>query len=156
MLIKARFSFIVIAAVFFCNVVSAQILRPVKWTYSAKKVNKNEILVTLTAHIDKGWHIYAEDLGSGDGPVPTSFTFEKNDAYSLDGKTTEQKPIVEMDQSFNKKIGFFITTAVFKQRIKLKSPKAIKDIKGSLEYMVCNNSKCLPPETVEFSAQVTN
>lgn len=145
---------ILLAAVFCISAISlqAQIFNPVKWSYSSKKISDTEAELTLKATIDNGWHMYSQFIGN-DGPVPTSFTFEKNKNFDLIGKVTEGKPIEQHDVNFDMELKFFENLATFKQKIKINSSTAFT-IKGSLEYMVCDNSKCLPPETVEFEIKV--
>jgi thiol:disulfide interchange protein DsbD len=84
-----------------------------------------------------------------DGPIATSFTFEntKND-YSLKGNTTEQEGITIDDPVFDMNIKFFENTAVFKQKIQTKSD--LNFIKGVVEFMVCDDTKCLPPTEIEL------
>ena len=107
----------------------------------------------MTASIGKGWHIYAQDLGAGEGPIPTSFKFEKNASYSLVGKTNPNiKPRVSFDKSFNKNIGILENKVVFKQKVKVQPN--LKEIKGSLEFMVCNDRQCLPPSDLDFEVKV--
>jgi len=47
-------------------------------------------------------------------------------------------------------VSYFEKTVTFQQKIKLKSAKTAS-IKGKLEYMTCNDMKCLPPEDLDFS-----
>jgi hypothetical protein len=47
-------------------------------------------------------------------------------------------------------VGYFENSVVFQQKVKLKSAKAAA-VKGKLEFMTCNDQKCLPPDEVEFS-----
>ena len=47
-------------------------------------------------------------------------------------------------------IGYFEKEVIFQQKIKLKSANAAA-VKGKLEYMTCNDKKCLPPEDVDFT-----
>ena len=53
----------------------AQVLNPVKWEFSSKKITPTVFELTFTAKIDKGWHMYGLNIPP-DGPVPTKFTFE--------------------------------------------------------------------------------
>jgi hypothetical protein len=41
---------------------------------------------------------------------------------------------------------------IFQQKIKLKKPAVT--VKGSLEFMICNDHKCLPPADIDFSIPV--
>ena len=49
-------------------------------------------------------------------------------------------------------VSYFENSVVFQQKIKLK--KAATTVKGKLEYMTCNDQKCLPPEDLDFSVDV--
>ncbi len=129
----------------------AQILKPVKWAYAAKRINKTEAVILLKATIDEGWHIYSLNVGDG-GPIATSFTFSPSKAYVLTGKTIEPAPVSKFEKTFNMNVSYFEKSVVFQQKIKLKAANAI--VKGKLEYMVCNDHQCLPPEEVEFSIPV--
>jgi DsbC/DsbD-like thiol-disulfide interchange protein len=127
----------------------AQIESPVKWSYAAKRLNNNEAMVFLRATIQDGWHIYSQNVKDG-GPIKTSFTFEPSKEYSLIGATAEPTPITKYEKAFTMNVSYFEKTVTFQQKIKLKSAK-VTAIKGKLEYMTCNNMKCLPPEDVDFS-----
>jgi thiol:disulfide interchange protein len=130
----------------FCFHLCAQIQKPVKWTFSEKR-DKDVATLVFTASIDKGWHVYS--LFASDGPTPTSFNFEKSDAYELVGPVKESKPEEHFDETFGAVVKFFSDRAVFKQKIRIKSDKDFQ-VKGVLNYMVCNDKMCLPPEDVEF------
>jgi len=129
---------------------SAQIYKPVKWNFSVNKINDTEAELILKAKIDKGWHLYSQFLENDNGPVKTSFNFEKTNDYQTIGKVEESPSIKENDPMFEMVINYFKDKAEFKQKIKISSSKNFK-IKGSLEFMVCDNTKCLPPETIDFS-----
>ncbi len=131
----------------------AQIQNPVKWTYSVENNGKEEATLVIKASIDKGWHLYSQFIGEG-GPVPTSFRFDKSSNYTLVGKVNEipkAKPI--FDEIFGMQVAWFEKTATFKQKIKVSSNKDFK-INGALEFMVCDDKQCLPPEEVEFSFDI--
>lgn len=127
----------------------AQIETPVKWSYAAKKLNNNEAVVFLRATIQDGWHIYSLNVGDG-GPIKTSFKFNQSKEYALIGKTSEPTPIKKYEEAFKMNVTYFEKTVTFQQKIKLKSAQ-LSAIKGQLEYMTCNDKKCLPPEDVDFT-----
>ncbi|MGN6640054.1 MAG: protein-disulfide reductase DsbD domain-containing protein [Mucilaginibacter sp.] len=127
----------------------AQIEKPVKWSYAAKKLNNNEVVVFMRATIQPGWHIYSQNVKDG-GPIKTSFTFAPSKEYALVGTTAEPTPVSKYEDAFKMDVSYFENTVTFQQKIKLKSAR-ITAIKGQLEYMTCNNKKCLPPEDVDFS-----
>ncbi|MGB3948841.1 MAG: cytochrome c biogenesis protein CcdA [Bacteroidia bacterium] len=131
----------------------AQILAPVKWDFKTKKLNDCEYELVFNANIDKTWHLYGQKSYGDEGPIPTSFKFTKNDSYKLVGNVTESKLIKKFEPVWNFELQFFENQAVFTQKVKLKTDKKI-DIKGEVEFMVCNESQCLPPTTVEFNFNV--
>ncbi|WP_317169611.1 protein-disulfide reductase DsbD domain-containing protein [Mucilaginibacter humi] len=102
--------------------------------------------------MDAGWHIYSQNVKDG-GPIKTSFTFAKSKDYTLVGKAIEPKPVTKYEDAFKMNVSYFEKEVVFTQKIKLKSAN-VTAIKGSLEYMTCNNQKCLPPEDVNFTIPV--
>jgi DsbC/DsbD-like thiol-disulfide interchange protein len=130
----------------------AQIETPVKWAYAAKKTSPTEAVVFLKATVQDGWHIYSQYVKDG-GPIKTSFTFSPSKAYSLVGKPVEPKPVTKFEKAFGMNVSYFEKEVVFQQKIKLKSPNATV-VKGQLEFMVCNDKKCLPPEDVNFTIPV--
>ncbi len=132
--------------------IQAQILEPVKWSYKSEIVSKTEARIIITANIDPGWHVYAQNIEEG-GPIPTSFKFKPNAAYKLSGKVTEY-PVAKsvMDKTFGMNIASHEKKVVFTQKIILSKP--VTKIEGVLEFMVCNDTQCLPPEEKEFSIAV--
>ena len=127
----------------------AQIEAPVKWSYAAKKISSTEAVVLFKATIQNGWHIYSLNVKDG-GPIKTSFTFAPSKLYSIVGKPSEPKPLTKYEKAFTMNVSYFEKSVVFQQKIKLKSKNA-SSVKGKLEYMTCNDMKCLPPEEVEFT-----
>ena len=70
----------------------AQILEPVKWTFTIENETATEATLVFTAKVDKGWHVYSQYVPDG-GPVPTSFTIKPANVFKTIGKVTEPKPI---------------------------------------------------------------
>ncbi|RCH54917.1 sugar transporter [Mucilaginibacter hurinus] len=137
-------------AVLLTTTVFAQIEKPVKWSYAAKKINSKEAVVLIKATVQKGWHIYSQ-FGKDDGPIPTTFTFTPSKDYTLAGKASEPKGITKYEAVFKTNVTYFENTVIFQQKIKLN--KAAAMVKGSIEYMVCNEFKCIKDDT-EFSIPV--
>ena len=77
---------------------------------------------------------------------------EKNSSYQLLGKVLEPKPIEENDPNFDMVLKFFDKKATFRQKIRLLTDKPFV-LKGTLEFMCCNDESCLPPteEPFEFT-----
>jgi thiol:disulfide interchange protein DsbD len=126
----------------------SQIEEPLKWATSVEKISDTEFVLVSTASIDDGWHLYAQEVPE-DGPIATSFTFENpKNRYSLKGRTTEQEGVTIDDPVFGMKIKFFENRAIFRQKIQTKTD--LNSIKGVVEFMVCDDTKCLAPTEIEL------
>jgi len=125
----------------------SQVLNPIKWKSSVEKLSETEYNLVTTAIIEKGWHLYSQNVPKR-GPVPTSFTYKPNANYTLIGATIEDIGVVKDDKTFNMQIKYFTKKAVFKQKIALKSPSAT--INADVEFMVCDEVRCLPPKVKTF------
>jgi thiol:disulfide interchange protein DsbD len=144
--------YLALLSFFVFTVASAQIENPVKWSYTTKKISAKLYDVYVTATLDSKWHIYAQD--AGEGPEPTSLSFSKNPLILLDGKVKEVGKLEKQyDKNFGSTLKFYSDKVSFVQRVKLKSPVATV-LKGSVNYMVCNDRKCLPPKEMPFTVKV--
>lgn len=131
---------------------NAKIYDPVKWSFSSEKINDREAYLVITAKIEKGWHVYSQFIEAG-GPIPTSFKFNPSADYNLVGKVTESpKAVSAFDKNFNMKISWHKDQVIFKQKVGLNVSKT--DISGLLEFMVCDDERCLPPAEVAFKIPV--
>jgi thiol:disulfide interchange protein DsbD len=130
--------------------VQAQILEPVKWDFSSNKISDGEYELVFKATIDYKWHLYSQDIPMS--PPATTFRFDKNDKVELTGKVTEDvaSVIEEYDPNFEMKLKFYANEAVFKQKVKVLTSETTT-LSGSLEFMCCDDTKCLPPTDVDFS-----
>ncbi len=131
----------------------SQIQNPVKWKYTVEKNGTKNATLVITAKIDKGWHLYSQFVGDG-GPIPTTIKFKSSNEFTLVGKTEESpKPHTVYEELFGMKVPFFEGNATFKQKIKVTSAKDFK-VNGTLEFMVCDDKQCLPPDEMEISFDV--
>ncbi len=137
---------------FFAGFVHAQINNPVLWSYSAKKIADKTYELHITATINGNWHLYAQD--AGEGPEPTTFKFTPNPLIKFDGKVKE---IGKLEKSFNKNFNsvlkYYANKVDFVQKVKVKSSIATV-VKGTVNFMVCNDRQCLPPRDVPFTINV--
>lgn len=129
----------------------AQLENPVTWSYVAKKTGKNEATVFIKAVIDDGWHLYSQNVKPG-GPNKTIFTFAKSKDYATVGNTIEPKPITKYEDVFKMNVAYFQNSAIFQQKVKLN--KGVTTVRGKVEFMVCNDKQCLPPDEVSFSVPI--
>jgi thiol:disulfide interchange protein len=131
----------------------AQVLEPVKWSFSSEKTADNKFDIVMTADIEDNWHLYAMDLGEG-GPIATSFTFDEPSGYTLDGKPVAiDKPEVKFDNTFGMNIGMHSEKAEFRQKITVTQYPVT--VKGFVTFMSCDDKQCLPPRDVDFEIRIT-
>ncbi len=125
-------------------------LKIVKWSNSVKATGAGEYDIVFTANIEKGWYTYSQTLEKG-GPVPTSISLKKGQSAELVGKAKEQSDHKKegIDENFGIKVTKFAEKVTFTQHVKVKDTK--QPLRGSIEFMTCDNSKCLPPSEYEFS-----
>lgn len=131
----------------------AQVLEPVKWKFSNESLGNNEYMLVFKAEIDENWHLYSQDIPMS--PPATVFSFEENGYYELVGEVQEMSEVVEeYDPNFEMELKFYANEAVFKQKIALTANGTI-NVDGFVEYMCCDDTRCLPPTEEEFSFEFT-
>jgi len=128
--------------------ISAQVLEPVKWSFSVKDETNEEATLVLSASIEKHWHLYSQFIKDG-GPIPTSFSFKASNDYKLIGKVKEPKPIQMYDKNFEMDLLYFDGKVNFTQKVKKLTDQPFI-VTGSLEFMTCDDEKCLPPSEIEY------
>jgi thiol:disulfide interchange protein DsbD len=122
---------------------------PVQWSFVAHKKADKVYEVVITATIAKPWHIYSQTTPDG-GPQPTKITFKANPLIVADGTVKEDGTLQTIhDQNFGVDVKYYSDKVVFTQLVKLKAG-VVTHSTGNLEYMVCNDIKCLPPKKVPF------
>ena len=127
--------------------VSAEVLTPVQWKISTEKISDDEIVITYQASIEEHWHLYSQHIDMA--PPATTFEFEKNTGYELIGEIIESKSIEEFDKNFDMVLRYFSHEATFTAKIRLLTSEKVV-VKGYLNYMVCDDTRCLPPTDEEF------
>jgi thiol:disulfide interchange protein len=132
---------------------NSQILEPVKWQTSIEKFSDTEYNLVSKATIESGWHLYSQNVPA-DGPIPTTFTFDDaNGAFKFIGNTGELEGKTVDDPVFQMRIKFFEKSAIFVQRVQLLGD--VTSVKGTVEFMVCDDTRCLPPTEVDLVFNIT-
>jgi hypothetical protein len=127
--------------------------RQVTWTSTAKKLSEGVYEVKLVADIKGDYHMYAQVAGI-EGPVPTAFSFTPNPLVTLNGKVKEVgKMVKKYESAWEGNVNYYEKKVEFVQQVKLKG-KAKTNLAGKVEFMVCNESQCLPPSEVDFKVAV--
>ncbi len=102
---------LLLLVLFTSSTLQAQIDKPVNWKFSSKHVKGDEYDIYISTSIKKGWYVYSQH-NPVDGPVPTTFEFNKTSGVTFVGNVNE---------SGNKKSGF---DDVFKMNVTKFSKKS--------------------------------
>jgi hypothetical protein len=133
--------------------VTAQSSKAVHWTFTSKKLADKVYEVHMTAMIDGNYHMYSQNVGV-DGPIPTSFKITTNPLVMMDGKIKEVgKLIQKKEEVWGGDVRYYEKNVEFVQVVKLKG-NVKTNLAGSVEFMVCDDSQCLPPATVDFKVNI--
>jgi hypothetical protein len=123
---------------------------PYNWTFSARKISNGIYEIHCIADVSAPWHTYSQFTPAG-GPVPTKFSFAKNPLYRLNGSVTENgKMVTKHEAVFGVDVKYFEGKVDFVQKVNLKG-NAKTNFTGSVEFMVCNDTECLPPASLKFA-----
>lgn len=145
----------VITLFFACitSLVTGQIKDPVSWSYETKKKTADTYDVIITAHVEEPWHIYSQKTGKG-GPIPTRVSFKANPLLVITGSPKELGKVEQIyDDIFKTNVAYLSGKVQYVQTVKLKS--SVKtNISGTVEYMVCDDTQCLPPAKKSFDLKL--
>ena len=129
------------------------------WAFGQEKIEWDFAYVAfpsslqISAKIESGWHLYALDLDPSIGPVPTQIVLEKNKLVKEITPFTVQVPTKKSyDANFGAEVSYYEQNFHAYNRILVKKPTTVK---GELTYMLCDDKRCLPPQTVPFEIKVT-
>ena len=147
-----RFFLTASAIFFFLASGFSQIFDPVDWSHSLEHVEGDEFVIHFDAVIEDGWYVYSQFLEE-DGPIPTSINFD-SPSFELVGKPEESGPQrkMEYDRNFEMDLIKFKKSARFSQKFKVNDYS--QKLTGYLNFMTCNDTRCLPPTDVEFEYDV--
>jgi thiol:disulfide interchange protein DsbD len=121
----------------------------VKWTF---QYNAKSSTVIASGKIDTGWHLYSQKTDENAGPIPTKMIIEPSKNYKIIGAAVEGSiPHEIFDKNFESTVYLFESTYSSEQQIKVKKPGILK---GEMQYMICDDTKCLPPISVPFTLEI--
>lgn len=127
----------------------AQIFEPVSWTHEIKVTGANTGEIIHKATIEPNWHLYGMVIPRG-GPRPTKVVYESLQNVELTGEVeSKTKPKEVFDKSFNMNLTWYSNEATLIQKIRFDDASKVK-IEGYVEFMACDDERCLPPVSDEF------
>lgn len=130
----------------------AQIFDPVKWKSAIKMTDATNGVVTFTATVDAGWHVYGTHLPSG-GPEPTSVQWNNQGVKLVGGLTPSKAAHKQHDETFDMDLSWWTGSVTLSQKFTV-TAKEYK-IEGSIRYMACDDENCTPPKSESFSFKGT-
>ena len=130
---------------------SAVMASPVQWAFKAE-MSSEGCWVVLEASVEPGWHVYATELPSDQGPLPTLVRFTPSEGYAWAAPLVEPEPVEEYDHNFGVTVRHHSGTVEFRRLLRPIHGPAV--VVGEVEYMVCNDHTCLPPVVVSFKIEV--
>lgn len=130
----------------------SQMADPISWEASVEKENDSIFTLIFTANLEDGWHLYSQKEADIDiAPIATTFSYNNTEEnFELLGETTEPDIEPIYDKVFEADITYFEDEAVFTQQIKVQ-PESDPEIIAKIYFSVCDDEKCLPPETERFN-----
>jgi thiol:disulfide interchange protein DsbD len=121
-----------------------QLEKPVSWTFAVEKINDSEYELIYTAKLKKYWSIYSM-FTDDDGPIPTSIHFDNSEGIETIGEAVESGYKKEGPDPMFDGVNVIKFTDnedyVIRQRIKVLD--ATKPLNGYLDYMSCDDTKCI-------------
>ena len=130
---------------------SSSIQDPITWKASVEKQNDSIYHLVFDAFLEPGWHLYSQEEVEDGGPLPTEFSFNNSsETYELLGPTREPEGTALYDPVFQMDIKYFEDEVRFVQPVKKTSAEDLQ-IQAEVFFMVCDDERCLAPETIPFT-----
>ena len=126
----------------------------VKWDYTVKKLGDKKYEVRMIANIQPGWHLYSQTQSADAIALPTTINFSKNPLLLVTGKPKEIGKVTDaFDKATQSRSRFYSNKVEFVQIVTVKSTVKTS-ITGDVEFMVCDDKQCLPPDKSKFSVKL--
>jgi thiol:disulfide interchange protein len=125
------------------------LLDPVKWAVTASALPDGIWRLDFKASVDPGWSIYSQQV-FGDGPIPTTILFDSLAHATPVGEPTEagMDKVEGMDEIFGMTVVKYHGEVTFSRTLRVADPA--QEVKGSIQYMICDNEKCVFPDPLPF------
>jgi thiol:disulfide interchange protein DsbD len=109
-------------------------IAPVHWEFSAKKIGHFTYEISVTAIIEKPWHIYSQYLDE-DNPLQTNIHFIDNSKVILNGKPFEDGSLKEkFDKAYMVNLRYYTGKVSFVQKVFTKTNEPVS-VSGYVTYM---------------------
>jgi Disulphide bond corrector protein DsbC len=144
----------ILALVFISVAAFAQSGSKVKWDFIVKKLGDKKYEIRMVANIQPGWHLYSQTQSTDAIALPTTISFAKNPLIVVSGKPKEVGKVTDaFDKATNSRSRFYSNKVEFVQVVTVKS-NVKTSVTGDVEFMVCDDKQCLPPDKTKFSVKL--
>lgn len=128
---------------------------PVTWSLATEKVREGVWRFTFKADIQDNWYLYSQEE-FGVGPIPTSFVLDSLAPARFVSRAREEgaEMMEGMDDMFGIKVRKFKHQVSFIQEVEVRDQT--KDIRGVVNFMTCDDTKCLFPDPMPFSVNLAS
>jgi thiol:disulfide interchange protein len=123
--------------------------QPVAWSWKIKNIKDNEYEVWLTAKIDNGYHINAQDQNGEQRCKAPAVNFNAQDSVKILGDLTSKDRTVMVKDVDGKSYAAYENTVTFTQKVKVLKKEG--QIKGIISYCQCNDVSCNPAAQAAFT-----
>jgi len=115
-----------------------------------------QFLVQWDASIETGWKMYAMDSPRPTRGVQLRFD-DVPENVTVHGDIRQTEPEEGYDPNFGMNVRYFAGDASFESTMVVdeQTIPGSYPVSGSIVFMICNDSICLPPTTVPFSASIS-
>ncbi len=143
-----------LAFIFISLVAFSQSGSKVKWDFIVKKLGDKKYEIRMVANIQPGWHLYSQTQSTDAIALPTTINFAKNPLVVVSGKPKEVGKVTDaFDKATNSRSRFYSNKVEFVQVVTVKS-NVKTSVTGDVEFMVCDDKQCLPPDKTKFSVKL--
>lgn len=135
-------------------IASAVAQNPVKWRATARMTDDTHGTLTIKATMEPGWHVYSTKLPE-DGPQPTVIKLGESRGVKIDMPLRVSKAPIEKDDALRgMRLSYWEDEVTFTTTFTLTGRREDAKVAGSVTFMACDDSSCMPPKTVEISSVV--
>lgn len=128
--------------------------KPVQWQVSVRMTSAIEGKVIIKATMRSGWHLYGLELPQG-GPRATSFDLSGSRGVEYTGPVVAARaPLEVQDPVFGMTLTWWDEPVTFSAPFVV-TGSGLPVVAGTISYMACDGSNCMPPSTESFSVNVT-
>ena len=144
---------LIFLVLFLSNYSYAQFIKPVQISCNLEKITETTYDFSITMDMDSAWEVFG-DLSNNEGPIGFSYVVERNKNLEIDTLKSIEKQNCYFSEIFYTDVCSYTNQVTFKQRIKITDPNQDAYLSLGIQYMTCNQTRCLPPDYVSLCVKL--